>query len=50
MDEDQLRDACRKLDIETDPTMGKGKLIDEIFGEKVEPQLVAAYLYHGLSG
>jgi lysyl-tRNA synthetase class 2 len=35
-----LRDACRKLDIETDPTMGKGKLIDEIFGSKVEKQLL----------
>ena len=32
--------ACRKLGIETDPTMGKGKLIDEIFGEKVEPHLI----------
>ncbi len=40
MDEDQLRAACRKLGIETDATMGKGKLIDEIFGEKVEPHLV----------
>ena len=34
--EEQLRDICDKLGIETDPTMGKGKLIDEIFGEKCE--------------
>jgi lysyl-tRNA synthetase class 2 len=40
MDEDQLRESCRKLDIKSDPSMGKGKLIDEIFGEKVEPHLV----------
>lgn len=40
MDEDQLRNACGKLNIEVDGTMGKGKLIDEIFGAKVEPQLV----------
>lgn len=36
MDEVQLREVCRKLDIEADETMGKGKLIDEIFGEKCE--------------
>jgi len=36
MDETALRDVCKKLGIETDPTMGKGKLIDEIFGEKCE--------------
>ncbi|WP_297099219.1 lysine--tRNA ligase [uncultured Draconibacterium sp.] len=34
--EDELRDICKKLDIEIDETMGKGKLIDEIFGEKCE--------------
>jgi lysyl-tRNA synthetase, class II len=34
--EEQLRDICDKLGIETDPSMGKGKLIDEIFGEKCE--------------
>ena len=32
MDEIQLREVCRKLNIEIDETMGKGKLIDEIFG------------------
>lgn len=36
MDEAQLRDVCKKLDIEQDETMGKGKLIDEIFGAKCE--------------
>ena len=36
MDEDALRETCKKLNIETDPSMGKGKLIDEIFGEKCE--------------
>jgi lysyl-tRNA synthetase class 2 len=36
MDEAQLREVCKKLGIETDPSMGKGKLIDEIFGEKCE--------------
>ncbi|MEL7598702.1 MAG: lysine--tRNA ligase [Proteiniphilum sp.] len=36
MDEEALRDVCKKLGIEQDETMGKGKLIDEIFGEKAE--------------
>jgi lysyl-tRNA synthetase class 2 len=36
MNEDQIREVCAKLHIETDPTMGKGKMIDEIFGEKCE--------------
>ncbi len=36
MGEEELREVCRQLDIETDETMGKGKLIDEIFGEKCE--------------
>ncbi len=36
MSEEELRNVCDKLGIETDPTMGKGKLIDEIFGEKCE--------------
>lgn len=34
--EEQLRKICDILGIETDPSMGKGKLIDEIFGEKCE--------------
>ena len=36
LDEQQLRDLCARLGVETDPGMGKGKLIDEIFGEKCE--------------
>ena len=36
MDEEQLRGVCATLGIEVDPSMGKGKLIDEIFGEKCE--------------
>ena len=36
MDEAQLREVCKNLNIEIDDTMGKGKLIDEIFGEKCE--------------
>ena len=40
MDEAQLRDACKSLNIEVDDTMGKGKLIDEIFGEKCEPHYI----------
>jgi lysyl-tRNA synthetase class 2 len=36
MDEDQLRDACKQLKIDVAPSMGKGKLIDEIFGAKCE--------------
>ncbi len=40
MDEAALRGACKDLGIETDPSMGKGKLIDEIFGEKCEGNLI----------
>ncbi|MDR0700609.1 MAG: lysine--tRNA ligase [Tannerella sp.] len=40
MDEAQLRDVCKRLNIETDETMGKGKLIDEIFGEKCEANYI----------
>ena len=36
MDEIQLREVCKKLHVEVDETMGKGKMIDEIFGEKCE--------------
>ncbi len=36
MDENGLREVCKKLELETDSSMGKGKLIDEIFGEKCE--------------
>ena len=34
--EEELHAACKSMGIETDATMGKGKLIDEIFGEKCE--------------
>ncbi|WCO01046.1 lysine--tRNA ligase [Psychroserpens ponticola] len=34
--EDEIRQAAKNLGIEVDDTMGKGKLIDEIFGEKCE--------------
>jgi len=34
--EDEIRQAAKGLGIEVDATMGKGKLIDEIFGEKCE--------------
>ncbi len=40
MDEEQLRDACKKLQVDVDATMGKGKMIDEIFGARVEKQLI----------
>ena len=36
MNEDEIREVAKKLDIEVDETMGKGKLIDEIFGETCE--------------
>lgn len=36
MDEAALRDTCKNLHIETTPGMGRGKLIDSIFGEKCE--------------
>ena len=36
MNEQQLRDVCKQIDVEVDETMGKGKLIDEIFGAKCE--------------
>ena len=36
MDETALRDACKGIGVEVDETMGKGKIIDEIFGEKCE--------------
>ena len=40
MNEEQLREVCQKLDIEVDETMGKGKLIDEIFGERCEGRYI----------
>lgn len=40
MDEAELLKTAEKLEVPTDPSMGKGKLIDEIFGEKCEAQLI----------
>jgi lysyl-tRNA synthetase class 2 len=40
MDEAGLRQTCRDLAIEVDATMGKGKLVDEIFSAKVEHHLI----------
>jgi len=40
MNEEQLRSVCKQLNIHVDGTMGKGKLIDEIFGGKCEHHYV----------
>ncbi len=40
MNEDGLREVCKKLHIETTPSMGKGKLIDELFGGKCEEHYI----------
>ena len=40
MTEDEIRNVCRQLKMEVDETMGKGKLIDEIFGEFCEGQFI----------
>ncbi|HBX53181.1 MAG: lysine--tRNA ligase [Bacteroidetes bacterium RIFOXYA12_FULL_35_11] len=40
MDETQLSETAKSLHIEINETMGKGKLIDEIFGETVEAKLI----------
>lgn len=40
MPEDELRSTCKQLQVPMDSTMGKGKLIDQIFGEKCEPNLI----------
>jgi lysyl-tRNA synthetase class 2 len=40
MDEEALRSAAKELNVEIDDSMGKGKLIDEIFGEHCEPKLI----------
>jgi len=41
MDEDELRATCKKLNVDVEPSMGKGKLIDAIFGEYAEKHLIA---------
>lgn len=40
MDEAELRETAKKLDVPVDASMGKGKIIDEIFGEKCEGDLI----------
>jgi lysyl-tRNA synthetase class 2 len=50
MDENQLREVCKTLGVDQDETMGKGKLIDEIFGEKcegkyIQPTFITDYPY-----
>jgi len=40
MDEDQLREVCVKLEIHADKSMGKGKLVDEIFSAKCESNFI----------
>jgi lysyl-tRNA synthetase class 2 len=40
MDESGLRKVAESLQVEVDPTMGKGKIIDAIFGEKAEPHMI----------
>jgi lysyl-tRNA synthetase class 2 len=40
MDEDELREACKKLGIHIEKNIGKGKIIDEIFGEKCEGNFI----------
>ena len=40
MEESELREVCKKFHIETDPTMGRGKLIDKIFGETAEHHFI----------
>lgn len=40
MDENELRQTAKKLNVKIDETMGKGKLIDAIFGDLCEPNLI----------
>lgn len=40
MNEAELRQVCKNLHIQVDDSMGKGKLVDAIFGEKVEANLI----------
>jgi lysyl-tRNA synthetase class 2 len=40
MSEDELREVCRQQHVHVEPSMGKGKLIDELFGEKCESKYV----------
>src|SRR5204862_631640 len=40
MDENGLRETAKKLQVHIDPKIGKGKIIDEIFGAHCEPKLI----------
>lgn len=40
MNEDELRETAKKLNVSLEKNLGKGKIIDEIFGEKVEANLI----------
>jgi lysyl-tRNA synthetase, class II len=40
MDEQQLREVCKELNLAIDPKIGKGKIIDEIFGEFCEKKFI----------
>jgi lysyl-tRNA synthetase, class II len=40
MSEEELKATCKQLHVPFDNTMGKGKLIDQIFGEKCEPNII----------
>jgi len=40
MDEDELRKTAKNLGLHIEADLGKGKIIDEIFGEKCEPELI----------
>jgi lysyl-tRNA synthetase class 2 len=40
MNEEQLREACKKLKVQVDPSFGAGKLIDALFGEFCEKNLI----------
>ena len=40
MDENSIRKVCKDMNVKVDKSMGRGKLIDEIFGEKCEPNLI----------
>jgi lysyl-tRNA synthetase class 2 len=36
MSEEEIRNTCKTLQIHTEPSMGRAKMLDEIFGEKCE--------------
>ncbi len=46
LDEAALREVCKKLHLEVDETMGRGKMIDEIFGGTLRASLCAAHFHY----